>query len=310
MINTPVKALQKNDQLHPALQLLVFVAVSFFILLIGTVLGFAIDYLLFGADVVKAIYYQEFSNPHISQALWVLQLVGTTLPIFAAPVFFAYIIMKAPRAYIRPGFNFKWILLLLILAMMAFSNPVIEYLSNLNEKMVLPPWLKWMRDSEDQAQKLMETMLQMKTFWDCIVDVFLVGLLTAIAEEFMFRGVLQTIFLRWTKNVHLAIWITAILFSAFHMEFFGFLPRMALGVLFGYFVAWSGSIWTSVWAHFLNNGAAVVVTYLYQHKLVKVNPDDQHLYGYLGYVFGTIILTVILLVYRAIAFPQKEANAC
>ena len=285
-------------------------AVSFFILLIGTVLGFAIDYLLFGADVVKAIYYQEFSNPHISQALWVLQLVGTTLPIFAAPVFFAYIIMKEPRAYIRPGFDFKWILLLLILAMMAFSNPVIEYLSNLNEKMVLPPWLKWMRDSEDQAQKLNGNHAanenRLGLYCRCIPG----GPANGHCRGVYVQGCIANHFLRWTKNVHLAIWITAILFSAFHMEFFGFLPRMALGVLFGYFVAWSGSIWTSVWAHFLNNGAAVVVTYLYQHKLVKVNPDDQHLYGYLGYVFGTIILSVILLVYRAIAFPQKEANAC
>jgi hypothetical protein len=162
-----------------------------------------------------------------------------------------------------------------------------------------------MRDSEDQAEKLTEALLQMKTIWDLIKDVLLIGLLTAIVEEFMFRGVLQTIFVRWTKNTHVAIWITAILFSAFHMDFFGFLPRMALGVLFGYFVAWSGSIWPAVWAHFLNNATAVVVTYLFNHKQIKINPDDQHLFSYSGYIISLAIVLFLLFVYRKTAFDKK-----
>jgi hypothetical protein len=171
--------------------------------------------------------------------------------------------------------------------------------------MVLPPWLKWMRDSEDSAEKLMAVMLQMKNIWQVIADVLAVGLLTAIVEEFMFRGVLQTIFERWTKNTHAAIWITAILFSAFHMEFFGFLPRLMLGVLFGYFVAWSGSIWPAVWAHFLNNGLAVVATYLFQQKIIKIDPDDQHVFNYGAYIFSLVIMVALLFIYRRIAIEKQ-----
>ena len=113
--------------------------------------------------------------------------------------------------------------------------------------------------------------------------------------------------MRWTKNYHVAVWITAILFSAFHMEFFGFLPRLMLGVLFGYFVVWSGSIWTSVWAHFINNGTAVVVTYLYQHKKITINPDDQHVFNYTGYIISLVIVLFLLYVYRNITLSQQPA---
>jgi hypothetical protein len=192
---------------------------------------------------------------------------------------------------------------------MMVCSPLIELSSNINQKLVLPhflDWLqRWMRDSEDKAQKLTFVLLQMKTVWSMIVNVLVIGLLTAVVEEFMFRGCIQTIFTRWTKNVHAAVWISAILFSAFHMEFFGFLPRMLLGVLFGYFVAWSGSIWTSVWAHFINNATAVIVTYLYSQKAITTNPDNQHIFNYATYLFSLIIILFLLYIYRTIATGKK-----
>jgi hypothetical protein len=120
----------------------------------------------------------------------------------------------------------------------------------------------------------------------------------------MFRGVIQTIFVRWTKNVHAAVWITAILFSAFHMEFYGFLPRLLLGVLFGYFVAWSGSIWPAVLAHFLNNATDVVVTYLSQHKLISLDVNNEHVFNYIGYTISIAAIALLLFFYRKIASQQ------
>jgi membrane protease YdiL (CAAX protease family) len=294
------------NQIHPAIQFLLFISIFIIVFIIGNIVGPGIVWALYGLKTLTALAGLNVSTPHFLPAIWILQLLGMTLPIFAAPVFFAFIIVKDPDDYIKPSFHFPWILIFLVLAIMFISNPLIEFLSNLNQKMVLPDYLKWMRDKEDEAQKITEAMLQMKTIWDLILDVLLIGLLTAIAEEFMFRGCFQTIFFRWTGNIHIAVWITAILFSAFHMEFFGFLPRLVLGVLFGYFVAWSGSIWTSVWAHFINNGAAVVAAYLFQHKLIKTNPDDQHLFSYLGYVLSLIIILLLLFTYRRATFNKEQ----
>jgi len=142
--------------------------------------------------------------------------------------------------------------------------------------------------------------LQMNSVWDMLFDVLFVGLLTAIVEEFMFRGCLQTIFEKWFKNKHVAIWVTAILFSAFHMEFFGFLPRLLLGAMFGYFVVWSGSVWPAILGHFLNNASAVVATYLYQQKKITLNPDDQHVFNYPAYAFSFIIILFLFWVYHNI----------
>jgi membrane protease YdiL (CAAX protease family) len=294
-----------GNQLHPALQFLIFILLSIAIILIGNVIGAGIAVALYGMQAVLDIGELKFTASHVINALWIIQIAGTTLPILAAPVFFAFVVTREPRDYLKAGFRFPWVLMLLVIVIMFVSTPLIEFLSNLNQKMVLPHFLYWMRAKEDEAQKLTEAMLQMKTIWDMIKDVLLIGLLTAMVEEFMFRGVLQTIFTRWTKNTHAAVWITAILFSAFHMQFFGFLPRLMLGVLFGYFVAWSGSVWTSIWAHFINNGTAVVATYLFRNKTIKINPDDQHLFSYWGYIFSLAVIIFLFFIYRKIALDKK-----
>ena len=297
-------------QAHPSLQFLILIGLSLGIIGVGYLIGTGIVLALYGSTPLLEIAQLNFSGPYARNVMWILQIISTTIPLLAVPVFFAYVIVKDPADYLKPSFKFSWILLPVVFAVMFVSSPLIELLSNINQKLVLPGFMgsvqQWMRDSEDKAQKLTTFFLQMKTVWGMLINVIVIGLFTAIAEEFMFRGCVQTIFTRLTKNHHAGIWITAALFSAFHMEFFGFLPRMMLGVLFGYFVAWSGSIWPAVWAHFLNNGTAVVATYLFQQKKIKVNPDDQHLFNYGGYVFSFIIVLFLLRLYRNIAAGKKQ----
>ncbi len=293
-------------QMHPWWQLLLFAAIFLLVLIVGNLLGLGIASGFFGLKTVMDVSTLNFASPHSVTILWILQFAGTTLPILAAPVFFALVVTKDPQDYLKPTFRFPWPLILLVLAVMFISNPVIEFLSDINQKMWLPPWLQWMRDSQDSADKLMGLMLDMKTTGSLVFNMVFIALLTAIVEEFMFRGVLQTILVRLTKNTHVAIWITAVLFSAFHMEFFGFLPRLLLGLLFGYFVAWSGSIWPAVWAHFLNNGTAVVATYLFQHKMIKDDPDNQHLFSAWGYVISFAIMLFLLFVYRKVSIDKKQ----
>jgi membrane protease YdiL (CAAX protease family) len=300
---------RQYKQMHPALQLAIFILLFVGVYILGNIIGLGVTMAMYGINAVMDVAQLKLDSPNAANILWILQTTGTTFPIFAAPVFFAFVIVRNPQDYLKPTFRFSWILLILVFAIMLISNPVIEFLSNLNEKMVLPSWLKWMRENEDNVEKLMNVMLSMKTIWSLVFNVLFVGLLTAVVEEFMFRGVLQTIFVRLTKNTHAAIWITAILFSAFHMEFFGFLPRLMLGVLFGYFVAWSGSVWPAVWAHFLNNATAVVATYLFQHRIIKADPDNQHMFTASGYIISFTIMLFLLFVYRRTASGKKQTPA-
>ena len=299
------------NQLSPATQFAIFLGLSVGIVILFNLLGVAVIIAIYGLNLFKELTRGNFSDPQLPQALYILQIISTTIPLFLAPVIFARFIVKDPLAYLKPYFRSPVSLFVVAFFVMLISAPLIEYLSNINQQMVLPRFLsgleRWMKDSEEQAQKLTAAILKMNTVWDMLKNVLLIGLLTAIAEEFMFRGVLQTIMLRWTKNTHAAIWITAALFSAFHMEFYGFLPRMLLGGLFGYFVAWSGSIWPAIWGHFLNNGTAVIATYLFQQKKIKLNPDDTHTFSYEGYLFSAVIVIILLLAYKSIASGTKQA---
>jgi membrane protease YdiL (CAAX protease family) len=285
--------------------LLIFIVLTMGVILVGYLIGATVVIGLYGIETLLDISKLNFTNPNVANALWIIQILSTTLPIVTASVIFSYLIVKNPKEYLKLTSNIPGLLWLVVFCVMVISTPLIEFLSNFNQRLVLPHFLdgvqRWMRETEDQAQKLTAVLLQMKTIPSMIFKLIVVGLLTAIVEEFMFRGCIQTIFAKWTKNYHAAIWVTAALFSAFHVEFFGFLPRMMLGVLFGYFVVWSGSIWTAVWGHFINNGTAVVASYMYQNKMVKINPEDQHIFNWGSYLFSLIIVLFLLYLYRYIA---------
>lgn len=293
---------EQPNTLHPSVQFLLLVVILIGCMLVGGMLWMAVIVVFYGFDTVTQTLAFNTTAPHIINSFWILQILSTTLPVFAAPYIFGRYLIKQPQIYLKINFKIPALLFVVILIIMFASSPLMEYFVNLNQKMVLPKFLagveKWMKDSEAAAAKETAFLLALKSLGQMLWALFVIGCLTAIAEEFLFRGCVQAIFTRWTNNPHLGIWIAAILFSAIHMQFYGFLPRMLLGVGFGYFVWWSGSIWTSVWAHFINNGTAVIVTYLFQQKIIKVNPDDQHVFNYGAYAFSLIITVLLFTLYR------------
>jgi hypothetical protein len=120
----------------------------------------------------------------------------------------------------------------------------------------------WIREKEESLNKLTEAFLRMDGIADLLINLFVIGLLAAISEEIFFRGCMQNAFFGWTKNIHAAVWVTAILFSALHLQFLGFVPRLMLGVVLGYLYVWTHSLWAPILFHFLNNGMAVLFAYL------------------------------------------------
>ena len=102
----------------------------------------------------------------------------------------------------------------------------------------------------------------------------MIAILPALGEELMFRGVIQRILTNWTKNYHWGIWITAFLFSAMHMQFYGFLPRMALGAMFGYLLVWTGTMWVPILAHFVNNAMGVLGYYFIGKGVISKDVEE------------------------------------
>ena len=307
-----------EERMHPSVQFLLLIVICIGVMIAGALIAGAYISAVFGFRTFMEMgSLGTNSPPYVLASLWILQILSTTIPLFVAPVLFARYVVKQPFEYLKADIavlnskaKYPLLFFVIIFLLMFLSAPLMELLININQKMTFPGFLKsvgeWMREKEDEAQKTTQVLLNMKTWEAMVFNVIEIGLLTAIAEEFLFRGCVQTIFLKWTKNPHWAILITAALFSAFHLEFFGFLPRMLLGVFFGYFVYYSGSIWTSVWAHFLNNSTAVVATFLFQHKMIHLNPDDQHVFNFGQYAFSLIITVLLLLVYRNLTLKKAQ----
>src|SRR3954471_757087 len=144
---------------------------------------------------------------------------------------------------------------------MLLALPLINGLAQLNQQIHLPEALhgmeQWMKASEAKNKLLTDAFMQGTDVNSLLVNLFVVAFMAALSEELFFRGVLQNVLIECFKNKHVGIWIGAILFSSFHLQFFGFIPRVLMGAYLGYLFLWSGSIWPGIIAHFMNNGLAV-----------------------------------------------------
>jgi len=168
----------------------------------------------------------------------------------------------------------NYILLIgLLIIVLITAVPFVQFLISLNENIRFPEGMSGLKDRltnmETERQLLSEKMLSESQAWNIFMNFLIIAIIPSIGEEFLFRGVMQKLFQAWIGNIHIAIILAAAIFSAFHLQFFGFLPRMVLGVFFGYLFVWSGSIWPAVLAHFLNNSLALTVIYLSGHQVFR-----------------------------------------
>lgn len=204
-------------------------------------------------------------DPIFSYALVVSSSIGT----FLAP---AWILQRLEPYSIYFPMNTRsqgFLYVLVALFLIAFG-PAMQWIAQLNMNMQFPTSLKaveaWMRMKEDSMAALTKDMVMVDSWTLLLVNLFAVAVVPAVAEEYYFRGSLMHIIQRMVKSPHLAVWITAILFSAIHVQFFGFLPRLLLGAFFGYMLLWTQNIWIPILGHFINNASAVVLAFYYTRQ--------------------------------------------
>ncbi len=216
-----------------------------------------------------------FPQPLSVTSLKWIQFLQTTSIFLLPPLCMAYLWSERPLEWLRVKGERSlvkgeglWAVVLMLVAL-----PAINLLGYLNQQMTLPTFLEpleqWMKTSEENAKVLTEQFLNVTTFSGLIINLLLMALLPAVAEELTFRGVLMNLFeLKGErlkvkgKRTHLAIWCSAILFSAIHLQFYGFVPRMLMGALFGYMLVWTGSLWIPILMHFTNNAMAVLLYFV------------------------------------------------
>ena len=182
---------------------------------------------------------------------------------FIAPPLILYAITRE-QPFHQLGFRkpAKGWMLLAGVALMFISLPLTNILGEWNEKVNFGEALgTLLKTLEDTAADLTQRMLEVDTVWGLLGNLLVIALIPAIGEELTFRSVLQQALTK-RCNAHVAVFLSAFIFSFIHFQFYGFLPRMFLGLILGYMFYYSGSIWTTILMHFINNGTAVVMGYL------------------------------------------------
>jgi membrane protease YdiL (CAAX protease family) len=167
----------------------------------------------------------------------------------------------------------------------------------------------WMKDSEAKAEVLTKGFTKGTSAGALILNLFVIAFMAALSEEIFFRGLFQKVAIECFKNKHVGVWFGAIIFSAFHMQFYGFVPRMLMGAYLGYLFLWSGSLWLGILAHFLNNGMAVFLIWLMNRGVISADADKVGIQqGELIYVAISTILVIgsLVLVYRMEQKRKKE----
>ncbi|MCU0362093.1 MAG: CPBP family intramembrane metalloprotease [Bacteroidales bacterium] len=191
----------------------------------------------------------------------------------------------------------------LILAVLAslMLLPVTWFLGRLNSEVVLSGIFsgasEWINEKEEIIGTVFDLIMSGSGFVSFLTSLLVIAILPALGEELLFRGVIQRILGRLSRSGHAAVWITAVLFSAVHLQFLGFLPRLALGAVFGYMFLWSGNIWLPVAAHFINNAVSVAGEFLRGQDAVTAEdvwtPGSELLSAALP--MGLLILVLVLM---------------
>ena len=186
------------------------------------------------------------------------------------------------------------------LALMFISLPITNLLTAWNESMnfgeAFAKIEELLKSMEEAAAALTERMLDVDTIGGLLVNLLVIALIPAIGEELTFRGVLQQALTKGCKNPHVAIILTAAIFSFIHLQFYGFFPRMFLGLILGYMFYATGSLWTSITMHFLNNGTAVVVYYLDNKGIIDADVDSFGATSNVLLVVLSLVATVAIIV--------------
>lgn len=146
------------------------------------------------------------------------------------------------------------------------SAPAMSYIIRLNESLTLPESMasleRALREAEAGAAQSIAAMMVVHNIPNLLVNILIIGVMAGFSEELFFRGGLQRLLQSTRLSPVAAIWITTMIFSAVHMQFYGFIPRMLLGAYFGYLLLWTGSIWVPMAAHMFNNTMFVVLQYV------------------------------------------------
>lgn len=287
--------------------MMVFGGVAYSIALVSSKALFRVDF------IANPELLNNFSDPAAIAALKYVQAISA-IGLFIFPAwFFCRAINREPIDYLKLDRKINIREVLVALAIMICITPFISWLVYVNEKIQLPASMyeleTTLKQTEALAARITEAFLNVSTFGGLISNLIVVALIAAVGEEFFFRGVLQTFIRNISGNAHFAVIFAAIVFSAFHAQFYGFLPRFVLGAVLGYAFLFTGNLWISILIHFTNNALAVVFSYQpFAHALPAELQTDYTFEAWYVNAVSALITLALLLLLRKITLKRVWYN--
>jgi uncharacterized protein len=278
--------------------------VSLLIVLAGGILLFS--FLLLAGKFIFDVDFKLLEDPSLATggnevALLRYILISQDISFFIVPA--VIILLKLNPGYKTGIMNIKMpqISDIILVVLLTFCLiPVTSFTGQLNSGMDLPDWLcgveQWMKEKENYATHLLDILMTPDSFRAMILNIFLIAAMPAIGEELIFRGVFQKIFQNLFSSGHISVWVTSFLFSTIHFQFFGFVPRFILGLVFGYLFLWSKSLWLPVISHFINNAVPTVGAYLKGWETINESADLS-IWKQLIVVTVPVTMGIVILVY-------------
>lgn len=305
----------KLSQLPAWRQLLIFVLITlssvFFCLLIGQFLGV----LIFGSDFLQMVEsVGQSSSVSVINATKYFQAISA-IGLFLLPALvFAFFFSGNIVQFFDVKHSVKGRLVFLSILLLFAISPVINLLLDWNQSLKLPASLSglenWMKSAETSAEIITRKFIETSSLKDLFVNVVLMAMLPAFSEEMVFRGIIQKILRQWTGKVHLSVWLAAAIFSFFHFQFYGFLPRLMLGALLGYLFVWTGNLLIPITVHFLNNFFSVVAGFWYTRFHLEGDymelGNDSHP---IVLVFSMILVIIIVRYFIINSAEKKSAGS-
>lgn len=271
-MDQPSKETQLRDIfLPPGMVLILLLLTIFFFLLVGQ----GLTYLLVTAQGLELTgLLTDTSTPTLERRnlMRMVALINHLFSFLLPGLIFAMFLYREDWGRflrIRRVPGWWWLGLGIFWILLAF--PMAQGLFFLNKMLPLPEWAISM---EDSTMGLIQSFLIMESPMELVLTLLVMALLPAIGEELIFRGIIQQTLEQRFHNPHLTVWVAAAIFSAFHLQFEGFIPRMLLGGILGYLFVWSRNIWVPIAAHFANNGIQVVAAYVMGKEKVLAQEEE------------------------------------
>lgn len=292
------------------LSLIVIVLVAFGTLILLQGLALALIPTLYNITIedLLGLMTGNFDVPNGRMAMLFVQGIGSGIGFWVAAWIITKFIEKADLHWEiqRSRFNISNLLIALAITLGAmFFNGLLVYW---NAQLVLPESMagleNWMKEMETQLMEVTKFLTDFQSIPELLTGILVIGVFAGIGEEMFFRGVVQPKMKLYTNSGHWGVWLTAIIFSAIHIQFYGFLPRVFLGALFGYLYLYSGSLLYPILAHVFNNALTVIVIYMSNQGIVEFDLESTDAVSYPAAITGLLVLMVGFFYFKKINQPK------